>query len=384
MSRFLDIPDQNTFLFGPRGTGKSTWLKAKLPPDALWINLLDPDLERLLSAHPGRLRERLLAAPQVQTIVIDEIQKVPALLDVIHGMIEEKRWRFIMTGSSARKLKRAGVNLLAGRAILKTMHPFMAAEMGESFELTRALVRGMLPLVLDAALPEETLNTYVSLYVREEVRAEGLVRRMEDFHRFLEAVSFSHAGLVNASGIARECGVDRKTAQGYVDLLEDLLLAYQLPVFDKRAKRDLVAHRKLFLFDAGVFRALRPKGPFDRPDEISGGALEGLVGQHLRAWIAYRSKENTLYFWRTRLGLEVDFIVYGEDGLWAIEVKAASTLRPKDLRPLSVFREDFPEAKAVLLYGGKDRFLRDGVLCLPCEGFLKSLRPSESLEAAVS
>jgi predicted AAA+ superfamily ATPase len=346
-------------------------------PDALWLDLLDPEVYRNYSARPERLQDLLYGNPLKTDIVIDEIQKVPGLLGLIHKLIEEKKGqRFIMTGSSARKLKRAGVDLLAGRAILRTLHPFMAAELGESFSLNQALKSGLVPLVLDSPDPNEVLLTYGALYLREEVQFEGLVRNVGNFSRFLEAVSFSHASLLNISHIARECQVERKVVSSYIEILEDLLLSFRLPVFVKRAKRATSIHPKFYLFDVGVFRSLRPSGPLDQPSEIDGPALEGLVAQHLRAWMAYSQSSYELYFWRTRSGVEVDFVLYGSEGIWAIEVKNTERLRPEDMRALRAFRDDYPDSHALLIYRGTERLLRGDVLCLPCEEFLKSLVPN--------
>ena len=314
VGRFLQTPGQSCFLLGPRGTGKSTWLRDQLP-DALYLDLLDPALHRSLTARPERLRELLAGSPGVRTVMIDEIQRVSELLTVIHAILEEPSPpRFVLTGSSARKLRRGGVDLLGGRAVHRTMHPFMASELPE-FDLDRALRIGLLPLVMDAADPADVLDAYASLYLDEEVRAEGLTRNIGAFTRFLEAISFSHGGQLNVSVVARECEVERKVVAGYVGILEDLLLAFRLPVFRKRAKRATVTHEKIYLFDTGVFRSLRPRGPLDRPEEIDGQALEGLVAQHLRAWAAYSRHDVELFYWRTRAGAEVDFVVYGESGL---------------------------------------------------------------------
>ncbi|OGH63415.1 MAG: ATPase, partial [Candidatus Lindowbacteria bacterium RIFCSPLOWO2_02_FULL_62_12] len=319
INRFVSEAGQSFFLFGPRGTGKSTWVRRRFGA-ALRIDLLAPDVFREYSARPERLRELAAGNPRARVIVIDEVQKVPDLLGVVHGLIEEKRGlRFVLTGSSSRKLKRSGVDLMAGRAVIRTIHPFMAAELDNRFHFEKALRIGLLPLVWNSPDPAEVLKTYAALYVREEVQMEGLVRNVGNFSRFLEAVSFSHAAILNISNLSRECGVERKTVEGYVSILEDLLLGFRLPVFTKRARRAVSMHPKFFLFDAGVFRSLRPTGPLDRPAEIDGAALEGLVAQHLRAWIDYRRARNQLFFWRSRAGLEVDFVVYGPDGFLAIE-----------------------------------------------------------------
>ncbi len=375
--RFFNAPKGSYFLFGPRGTGKSTWLRQSFP-DAIYIDLLDHEVFRRYLAGPERLGDVISGSNRARTVILDEIQKIPSLLDEVHRLMEtenQRRVQFILTGSSARKLKRGGTDLLAGRAVLKTLHPFLAAELGSRFQFARNLELGMLPLVLDSTEPLETLKAYVSLYLREEVQAEGLVRNIGNFARFLEAMSFSHASLLNTSEVARECQVNRKTVEGFIEALEDLLLGFRLPVFTKRAERKLVEHSKFYYMDAGVFRSLRPKGPLDSPEEIGGACLEGMVAQHLRAWIAYSKEDKKLYFWRTKAGLEVDFVVYGEDAFLAIEVKRSRTVSSKDVRSLLAFREDYPKAQACLLYGGKERIKINGILCLPCEEFLMGLVP---------
>lgn len=378
VGRFFNVPDQSFFLFGPRGTGKSTWLHARLP-DALFLDLLEPALHRSLSARPERLRELLAGSPGTATVVIDEVQRAPELLTVVHALLEEPSPpRFVLTGSSARKLRRGGVDLLGGRALHRTLHPFMAAELPD-FDLGRALQIGLLPLALAAPDPVDVLDAYVSLYLEQEVQAEGLTRNVGNFTRFLEAVTFSHGGLLNISAVARECEVGRKVVNAYVGILEDLLLAFRLPVFRKRAKRATVAHEKMYLFDAGVFRPLRPKGPLDRPQEIDGQALEGLVAQHLRAWAAYSKHETEVLFWRTPAGTEVDFVVYGESGLQAFEVKNAGRVYSSDLRALRAFRKDYPEAETAVLYRGRERLRIDGTWCLPVEEFLRGIVPDRGL-----
>ena len=378
IGRFFEVPAQSCFLFGPRGTGKSTWLRDRLP-GALYLDLLVPDLYRSLMARPERLRELLGGSPHADTVVIDEVQRAPELLTVVHAVMEEPApRRFVLTGSSARKLRRGGIDLLAGRAIHRTLHPFMAAEL-PSFDLALAFDIGLLPLAVSAPDPQEVLDAYTNLYVDEEVRTEGLTRNVGNFNRFLEAVSFSHASQINLAAVARDCAVERKTVAGYVEILEDLLLAFRLPVFRKRARRKTVVHEKFYFFDAGVFRSIRPKGPLDRREEIDGAAFEGLVAQHLRAWIAYTRDKYELYFWRTQAGSEVDFVVYGETGFWAIEVKNSAQVDRKELRSLKSFRDDYPEAEALLLYRGSERLRIDDIWCLPAEQFIKELRPGRKL-----
>ena len=257
--RFLQIPSGSFFLLGPRGTGKSTWLRRHLP-DALHLNLLESERYRELLARPERLRELVRGHPNVADVVIDEVQRIPELLHVVHDLIEQPRApRFALTGSSARKLRRGGVDLLAGRAVMRSMHPFMAGEW-PSFVLDRALQNGLVPLIAAAAEPEDVLRSYATLYLQQEVQAEGMVREAGAFARFLETITFSHGAMLNVANIAREIGAGRKQVTNYVEILEDLLVAFRLPVFTRRAQRDLVAHPKFYFFDVGVFQSLRPRG----------------------------------------------------------------------------------------------------------------------------
>lgn len=375
--RFFNPPQQSYFLFGPRGTGKSTWLKAEYP-QALWIDLLNLDVLRFYLAAPERLRETADALSNDSVIVIDEVQKAPDILSEVHGLIEQKRGlKFVLTGSSARKLKRAGVDLLAGRALLKYMPPFFAGELGSHFSLKKALEVGMVPLVMLSDHPEETLKTYAGIYLKEEVYAESLVRKIEDFARFLEVISFSHANQINLSNIARECEISRKTIENYLQILQDLLLAFLIPVFSQRAQRALSHHPKLYIFDAGVFRSLRPQSLKDQGVELQGAALEGLVAQHIKAWMNSQIGNYQLSFWRTRSGLEVDFIALGPEGFWAIEVKNSPRVHAQDLRSLEEFKKDYPECTPLLLFRGEHRLIKKGILCIPCEEFLLQIHPDK-------
>ncbi len=374
--RFFYAPADSYFIFGPRGTGKSTWLK-KTFPDAYLVDLLDDRTFRNHLAQPGRIKQIVKANPGTKRYIIDEVQKAPALLDSIHSLIEEyKTHQFILTGSSARKLRRGGVNLLAGRALLTHFHPFMAAELGPDFSLDSALKHGLIPLIVSAKEPDKTLATYIALYLKEEVKEEGLVRDIGAFARFMETISFSHGSILNLSNIARECQVSRKIVENYLSIIEDLLLGYKLPVFTKRARRAMTAQPKFYLFDAGVYYHLRPKGPLDSPDEIGGMALEGLIFQHLKAWCDYSDGQVNCFYWRTRGGSEVDFVLYGEHHFHAIEVKNTKQIHPKNLRSLKTFLGDYPEAGAMLLYRGSEKLTVDGIPCLPVDDFLLQLKPN--------
>lgn len=380
--RMIGFPGGSFFLFGPRGTGKTVWLAQQFP-EAYTINLLEADVRRSLMAHPENLANIVAANADKSTFVIDEIQRVPELLDTVHDLVEHKRdKRFILTGSSARKLKRAGnADLLGGRAIKSLCHPFLASEMGADFSLDDALQLGMIPLIRYpiGQEPQAVLRTYLDLYLQEEVVNEGIVRNLEVFSSFLETASFSHGSVLSASTIAREAGVKRSTVDSYFDILKELLVTSNLPVFTKRAKRETIAHPKFYFFDAGVYRNLRPKGPLDRPEEIDGMALEGLVHQHLCAWLDYSDERNALYFWRTRAGLEVDFIVYTSKEFVAIEVKNAAKVKKEDIAGLKAFREDYPECRTLLLYRGRQQTIVDGILVAPVERFLKGIIPHQPL-----
>jgi predicted AAA+ superfamily ATPase len=363
-----------------KGTGKSTWLK-RAYPDALRVDLLNREVERTLLAKPERLLEMVAPLKEGDVCILDEIQRVPELIPVIHSLIEDHRGiQFILTGSSARKLRRNVGDLLGGRALLRHMPPFLAGELGDRFSLEKALLHGLIPMIWQSDAPEQKVRTYVSSYLKEEVQMEGLVRQIGDFARFMEVASFSHGSLWVSSEIAREASVKRQTVDNYLQILEDLLLSFTLPVFTRRAKRALVSRFKFYYFDPGIFRELRPHGPLDKETELEGPALEGLVAGHLRAWVFAQQKTHQLYFWRTRSKVEVDFIVYGPKGFWAIEVKRGKNLSPKDVKPLTIFQKEYPEATCFLLYTGKIRQKINDILCLPVEEFLLNLEDDKGLD----
>ncbi len=379
IKRLFSPSTSSYFLFGPRGTGKST-LMNHLYPDALLINFLNPQTERIYEARPELLYDYIKANSTKKIIVIDEIQKVPKILSVVHDIIEMKLGiQFILTGSSARKIKRMEADMLAGRALNYFMHPFMASELGNKFDLTEALESGMLPLISGAENKDLALQAYVNLYLNEEIKMEGLTRNIGDFSRFLETISFSHGQILSVTNIARECSVNRKTTENYINILEDLLLLHKIPVFTKKAKRELINNHKIYLFDAGVYQALRPKGLLDKSQELSGHGLEGLVLQNLIAWKDYSHNNPMIYFWQTRSKVEVDFVIYSEDELVAIEVKNTNNINPKDVKSLKTFTEDYPMSIAICLYRGKERIIYNDILCIPVTEFLTNLIPNVPL-----
>ena len=378
--RLLRPPEESYFLLGPRGTGKSTWLRHQYP-SAMRIDLLLGEEERRYSAYPEKIRDIAAELPEGSTLILDEIQRVPRLLPEIHFLIEQKRKiQYIMTASSTRKLRRSVSDLLGGRDLLRQMGPFLASELKERFSLEKALKTGLIPLIWESANGGHRLSDYLQLYLREEVQAEGLVRQIGDFSRFLEIASFSHASIWTTTDISRESSVKRATVDNYLQILEDLLLAFTIPVFTRRAKRKLIAHPKFYFFDAGVYRILRPLGILDNSQEIEGLALEGLVAQHLRSWVIAQNQPHSLSFWRTQTKLEVDFVVYGPKGFWAIEVKRGPNLGPDDVRALSAFKEEYPEATCFFVVPGKRRENYRGFPVLPVEDFLKNIHPDFPLE----
>jgi len=369
IKRDINVPKTSFFLFGPRGTGKSTFVKSLIKKDTLYIDFLDPEIFRTYAAFPETLLKTVNALNPAR-IIIDEVQKVPQILDVVHKIMEEKKIHFILTGSGARKLKKKGADLLGGRASYCKMHPFMANELGNSFSLHKALQTGLIPVVERSIDPSKTLSAYVDIYLREEIMAEGLIRNLGSFTRFLEIISYSHGSVLNVSNLARECQIGRGIVSGYIDILEDLLLAYHLPVFAKRAKRKTATHPKFYLFDNGLYRRLRQRGPLDIESEISGPALEGLVGQHLRAYSDFALPETKLFCWRSLAGNEVDFVLYGGKTFTAVEVKNTKVVRPTDYNGLTSFGDDYPEASLVLLYRGNIPMKHNKILVIPVETFL--------------
>lgn len=370
-SRLLQPPKRSFFLFGPRGTGKTAWLQAQLP-SALTFDLLQAGDYQRLAAAPQRLAE---AIPKDHRgwVVIDEVQRIPDLLNEAHHLIEKRKLRIAMTGSSARKLRRGGANLLAGRARTLHMHPLTALELGKDFDLARAVRFGQLPFACTTDDPEAYLRDYVATYLREEVMQEGLVRNLATFARFLEAASFSQGATLNIASVARDCAVSAKLAESHFGLLEDLLLATRIPVFARRAKRRMSAHPKFYYFDCGVYRALRPRGPLDVASEIDGPAFETLFLANVRAVNDAMELGYSIHYWRTATGAEVDFVLYGERGLLAFEIKRQARVRDDDLLSLHAFRADYPMAKVFLLHAGNERRHQDGIEIVPIAHALRHL-----------
>lgn len=372
-SRFITPPKAKSFfLFGPRGTGKTTWVKSAFPK-AAYIDLLEAELFNDLTANPQRL-SNFIPHDFKDWVIIDEVQRIPDLLHEVHRLIETKKYRFILTGSSPRRLKRKGPNLLAGRALTLSMHPLSVAELGRDFRLEHSLRYGQLPSVYTEADPKKYLEAYVRTYLEEEIRQEGLTRNLSAFARFLEAASFSQGSVLSISSVARECHVERKVVESYFSILEDLMIGYRIPIFSKKAKRRLIVHPKFYFFDAGVYRTLRPMGPLDAPEEVDGIALETFFLQEL---IALNSALNFGYkisYWRTSNGREVDFVLYGPKGLLSFEIKRTSRITSTMLGGLKSFLADYPMAKAYFVYMGNRRMYEDKIEIVPVLEILKKLK----------
>ncbi len=376
-TRRLPLPARSFLLLGPRGTGKTTWLRGRLPR-ALWYNLLlDRELLRLMR-DPGTFRSEIEALPRGSWVVVDEVQKLPSLLNEVHDALTSapRRWRFALTGSSARRLRRGDANLLAGRVVSRRMLPLTAGELAVVPPADDLLRFGGLPLVRSergAAARTDLLEAYVETYLTQEIRAEALVRSLESFARFLEVAALANAQVTSVASLARDAAVARPTVQGYFEVLTDTLVGSWLPAWRPRAKVKEVAHPKFYLFDCGVVRALarRLREPLEAAER--GALLETLVLHELRAQIAYSACGGELSYYRTPSGSEVDFIWTRGGHAVGIEVKASPRWRPEFGRALADLHGAGVVSACYGVYTG-DRPLRDGpVRVLPLHSFLSRL-----------
>lgn len=380
--RLLKLPDRSFFLFGPRGVGKSTWLRAMLP-DARFFDLLDHSLYLEFSQKPGNLEAMIGNPAENSWVVIDEIQKVPDLLDEVHRLIERRRWRFALCGSSARKLRRKGTNLLGGRAITRDLSCFSWQELGNLFDLDFSLQWGLLPYVqLDRDNAADILNAYVNTYLKEEIKEEGIVRNVPPFLRFLSIAGQLSGQLVNAQNIAREAAVPRSSVDVYFSILEDTLLGRFLPAYRPGIKVREQAHPKFYWFDPGVARAAAGL-LFDPLERVwKGTALETLVLHELNVYNRTQNKNRTVAFYRTAFGSEIDFVVETKKRQFTskahvvcIEVKMAETWDRKWEGPMRSLNESdqIQVDKMIGVYMGKRTYHFDGVDVLPVDEFFKRL-----------
>lgn len=370
----LDLTrEQTCFLWGPRQTGKSTLIRS-LFPRARRYDLLLADVYRRLIDRPELIREECLAAgldgdSQVDPIVIDEVQRIPDLLNEVHWLAENRGLRFLLCGSSARKLKRGGGNLLGGRAVRYQLHPFVAAEIPE-FSLDKALNAGLLPRHYLNVRPRRLIQAYVGDYLREEIAAEALTRNIPAFSRFLEVAALSNGELINFNTIAVECGVSAPTAKGYFQILEDTLIGNMVPAFRRRAKRRVVGAPRFYFFDIGVVAQLTGRGHVQAGSELFGRAFEHFIFMEVSAYASYSGTFFPVSFWRTTSGHEVDFIF--EDV--ALEVKSTSRIQDRHLKGIRAFKEEFKLAQYIVVSRAvAPRRTADGILILPWRDFLDRL-----------
>lgn len=379
--RSLNLPEAGSetfFLWGPRQTGKSTLLRSRYPA-AWWIDLLKAEEFRRYLDHPEFMRQELIAAPpgRVRQIVIDEIQKAPALLDEVHWLIENRGLSFALCGSSARKVRRGAANLLGGRAVRYELHGLTADEIGPDFDLDRMLNHGYLPRMYQAERPRRLLDAYVADYLREEVAAEGLVRSLPAFSGFLDAAALSDGEIVNFSNIARECEISSPTVKAYFGILEDTLLGRWLPAYRKRRKRRVIGAPKFYFADVGTVNRLARRGVLEPGAQLYGKAFENWVFHELAACAAYRELDAEITYWRLPSGIEVDFVL--GDVRVAVEAKASPRIAGHHLRGLRTLAQEHPGVgrRIVVCLELRARRTDDGIEILPAADFIRWLRDGE-------
>jgi predicted AAA+ superfamily ATPase len=375
IKRKLKLPPQGKetfFLWGPRQTGKSTLLKAAYP-DAVWIDLLKAEEFRRYLNNPELLRQELPLEGDMPFVVIDEVQKLPALLDEVHWLHENRNVQFALCGSSARKVKRGPANLLGGRAIRYEMFGFIAAEFYHDFDLERFLNHGYLPRIYLSEKPHRLLNAYVANYLKEEIAAEGIVRNLPVFSDFLNMAALSDTETVNFTTIARDCGVSGQTIKEYFQILEDTLIGRWLPSFRKRPKRRVAASAKFYFSDVGVVNFLAKRGRIEYGSELFGKAFENWCFHELNAYNMYNEEFAEFYYWRLAGGTEVDFIINSME--IALEAKAARRVTAQHLKGLRSLKKDHPELKraVVICCEDKYRLTDDHIEIIPAEIFTKML-----------
>ncbi len=370
----IDLPPgQSAFLWGPRKTGKSTYLKTRFP-ESIVYDFLKTDLFLGFSKRPALLREQLMAREEKDlwhSVILDEVQKIPQILDEVHWLIENKGIRFILCGSSARKMKRGQANLLGGRAWRYELFPFVFAEL-DNIDLLTVLNRGLIPVHYLQENYRKSLKVYVQDYLKEKVFAEGLIRNVPAFLRFFDAMGYAHGELINYSNIARECAVDSKTVKEYYQILVDTLLGTMVEPFKKRQHRQVISKAsKFYLFDVGVAGSLVKRHVEAEKGEQFGRAFEHFMLMEILAHRSYSELDYKIHFWRTKSGLEVDFIL-GE-GEVALEVKGENHIDNKDLKPMKAFMETFSPDKAFVICNEQTERLAGKITIIPWRQFLTRL-----------
>ena len=360
------LKKKSLFLLGPRQTGKTSLITQTLGKFRTY-DLLDSDVYLTLSREPKRLEQEL--RPKEKIIIIDEVQKLPFLLNEVHRIIEKYKINFLLTGSSARKLRRKGVNLLGGRARSEYLHPFIFLELKKRFSLLKALNIGLIPSIYFSDSPEEDLKSYVNNYLKEEIAAEGLTRNIPAFSRFLQVAALCNGLLINYTNIANDAQVPSSTVQEYFQILRDTLIGFDVPAWKKSQKRKPISTSKFYLFDVGVMRYLQNRSGLKKGSPEFGNAFETYIAHELKAFLNYKNK-GELYYWRSKSGYEVDFII--NDAL-AVEVKAKSNVTQRDLRGIIALKEEKKLAHYVVVSLEKRPRTVNGVDILPWEDFLTQL-----------
>lgn len=380
-TRFLNTPNDSVLLLGPRGTGKSTWIKQRFPGVPLY-DLLDSNESLRLSKDPSILFRELSVLKEGQWAVIDEVQKVPALLDEVHRLIEDRHIKFVLSGSSARKLKRGSANLLAGRARLIHMYPLVSAEVDYRIKIPDALQFGMLPMAFAGDDPVSYLRTYAEVYLQEEIKGEALTRNIGHFGRFLEVAARQNGQVTNVSNISRDALVSRQTVQGYFDILNDTLIGFWLTPWKLKRATKQVAHPKFYFFDSGVARALSGRLPYPPTDEELGPLLETFMLSEVKAFLAYSGKSYPVHFWRTHDGVEVDLFCETQNGYVAIELKASQRWDNQYNKGLNRIGAELGEGKVSRygVYFGEREASFSSIRVLPLLGFLKALWAGEIIQ----
>ncbi|MBO7440727.1 MAG: ATP-binding protein [Bacteroidales bacterium] len=372
ITRYLTLEDTNedsVFFFGARQTGKTTLLK-QLFPSARYYDLLKSNEYERLSRSPYLLREELQDCPENELIIIDEIQKLPVLLDEVHWLIVNCGLRFILTGSSARKLRRGGVNLLGGRALVNYFYPLVSTEL-EDFDIDRALNNGMIPRHYLTANAQKRLADYVGVYLQTEIVQEALVRNLPSFNRFLESAALTSGEMVVYSNIAADCGVSTVTVKSYFEILKDTLFGYFVPAYTKVIKRKLIQAPKFYLFDIGIVNYLLRRSNIRQGSPEYGHAFEHFIIQELIAYLGYHGKKDDLSYWRTSTGVEIDAVL--GDAQVGIEIKSSTEVKPHQLKGLMSFGGDYPHARLIIVSFDVNRRRKDKVEILPYKDFLKEL-----------
>lgn len=372
----IDAENHSLFLWGARQTGKSTLLK-EMFTNAIWFDLLLSDVYERLSKNPSILRETILAQPDTNLVIIDEIQRIPELLNEVHWLIANKNKQFVLSGSSSRKIIRGGYNLLGGRAIRYELYPLVSSEI-PNFDLLRALNNGLLPRHYLAANAKKLLSAYIGNYLKDEIAAEAKIRNIQSFAKFLEAAAFSNGEMVNYANIASDCGVSAPTVKEYFQILEDTLIGRFVPSYQKKPKRRVITAPKFYFFDVGIVNYLLKRGKIEFGSEVFGNAFEHFIYHEIYAHSQYSGLAYPISYWRTASQIEVDFILGNNEV--AVEVKSTTNVSSRHLSGLKSFAEEYKTKQLILVCNEPMARLVDNIHILPWKVFLQKLWAEEIMK----